>query len=128
MLRRKSGSILITDAPESPARELRRREIRYVVMMSIRALCLIVAAILVSTRPPLFGLWVALCVAGMVLLPWLAVILANDRPPRRRGEPSRYPGPPTQPALPPPPHARVIDADHVDGEIPPPPPPPRDLG
>jgi hypothetical protein len=118
MFRRKSDSTLITDAPESPARELRRREIRYVIMMSVRALCLIVAAILISVRPPLLGLWIGLCIAGMVLLPWLAVILANDRPPRRRGEPSRYPSAPTQPALPPPRHARVIDADHTDDQPP----------
>jgi hypothetical protein len=124
MFRRKSESILITDAPESPARELRRREIRYVIMMSIRALCLIVAAILVSVRPPLVGLWIGLCVAGMVLLPWLAVILANDRPPRRRGEPSRYPSAPTQPALPLPRHPRVIDAADPDDQAS----DPRDLG
>jgi hypothetical protein len=29
---------------------------------------------------------VVLCVVGMVLLPWLAVILANDRPPKTKAE------------------------------------------
>jgi Flp pilus assembly protein TadB len=70
---------LITDAPESPAHEQHSREVRYLIMMGIRALCLIVAAILVSTKPPHYGLWVIGCVIGMVLLPWLAVIIANDR-------------------------------------------------
>jgi hypothetical protein len=78
--------VLITDAAENPERELRRREVRYVVMMLTRAGCLIVGAVLVSTKPPLWPLWVLLCVVGMVLLPWLAVILANDRPPKTKAE------------------------------------------
>jgi hypothetical protein len=40
----------------------------------------------VSTRPPLWPLWLVLCIVGMVLLPWLAVILANDRPPKTKAE------------------------------------------
>ena len=78
--------IVITDAPENPEKELRRREIRYVAMMLTRAGCLVVAAVLVTLRPPLWPLWVVLCVVGMVLLPWLAVILANDRPPKTKAE------------------------------------------
>jgi hypothetical protein len=78
--------IVITDAPENPEKELRRREIRYVAMMLTRAGCLVAAAVLVSLRPPLWPLWVVLCVVGMVLLPWLAVILANDRPPKTKAE------------------------------------------
>ena len=78
--------IVITDAPENPEKELRRREIRYVLMMLTRAGCLVVAAVLVTLRPPLWPLWVVLCVVGMVLLPWLAVILANDRPPKTKAE------------------------------------------
>lgn len=78
--------VVITDAPENPEKELRRREIRYVLMMLTRAGCLVAGAILVSLRPPLWPLWVVLCVVGMVLLPWLAVILANDRPPKTKAE------------------------------------------
>jgi Protein of unknown function (DUF3099) len=33
-------------------------------------------------RPPLLGLWLVICVAGAVILPWSAVLLANDRAPR----------------------------------------------
>jgi Protein of unknown function (DUF3099) len=109
--RRAKDSVLITDAPENPAVERRRREIRYVVMMSIRALCLIVAAVLVSVHPPLLGLWLAFCVTGMVLLPWLAVILANDRAPRSRAERARRGPQPDRAALGPPSHPRVIDED-----------------
>ena len=78
--------VVITDAPENPEKELRRREIRYVTMMLTRAGCLVAGAILVSTKPPLWPLWLLLCVVGMVLLPWLAVILANDRPPKTKAE------------------------------------------
>jgi Protein of unknown function (DUF3099) len=54
------------------------------VMMYIRALCLVVAAVLVGSNAPLLWLWVPLCVVAMVLLPWLAVIIANDRPPKEK--------------------------------------------
>jgi hypothetical protein len=78
--------VLITDAAENPEKELRRREIRYVVMMLTRAGCLVAGAVIVSTKPPVWPLWLLLCVVGMVLLPWLAVILANDRPPKSKAE------------------------------------------
>ncbi len=71
---------MITDAPRSHAEQLRSRQVRYLVMMSIRAVCLIVAAVLVGARVPLLALWLTLCVLAMVLLPWFAVLIANDRP------------------------------------------------
>jgi hypothetical protein len=110
---RKVQTVLITDAPENPEQELRRREIRYVTMMLTRAMCLVAGAVLISTKPPLWGLWLGFCVAGMVLLPWLAVILANDRPAKKRGErvkPRPEPGPA---ALAAPREHRIIDADDV---------------
>jgi uncharacterized membrane protein len=76
--------ILITDASRSQDDQLHSRQVRYVVMMSIRAVCLIVGAILVSANAPLLWLWLPLCGAGMILIPWLAVLLANDRPPKER--------------------------------------------
>jgi hypothetical protein len=83
---RKRPAVLITDAGEDPEKEVRRREIRYVIMMLTRAACLVLGAVLVTTRPPLWPLWLVLCIVGMVLLPWLAVLLANDRPPKTRAE------------------------------------------
>jgi hypothetical protein len=71
--------VLITDAEESPAEELRRRQNRYIVMMLIRTLCLILAGVLATLRVPLLGLWALLCLIGAVVLPWLAVVLANNR-------------------------------------------------
>jgi hypothetical protein len=82
MARRTRKPQLITDAPRSPEEELRSRERRYVIMMTLRAVCVIIAAILVMTRPPLLGLWLVICVLAAVLLPWAAVLLANDKAPR----------------------------------------------
>lgn len=75
-------AVLITDAERSPAEQLRSRQIRYVLMMSIRAMCLVLATVLAVAKVPLLWLWVPLCVVGMVVIPWLAVILANDRAPK----------------------------------------------
>jgi hypothetical protein len=86
---RRDDPVLITDAYEDPETELRRREIRYVAMMLFRAGCLIGSAVTVMQRPPLWQLWGVLLVAGAIVLPWLAVLLANDRPPLRRSAPTQ---------------------------------------
>jgi hypothetical protein len=72
--------ILITDARPSHDDQLRSRQTRYLVMMSIRVLCLIIGAVLVGLDAPLLWLWLPVCVVGMVVFPWLAVLIANDRP------------------------------------------------
>ncbi|MFX0593777.1 DUF3099 domain-containing protein [Melissospora conviva] len=74
--------ILITDARRSQHDELHGRMVRYVVMMGIRTVCLVVGAILVTVDAPLLWLWLPLCAVGAILLPWLAVLLANDGPPK----------------------------------------------
>ena len=108
-MKRRNEPVLITDAAEDPEKEIRRREIRYVAMMLTRALCLLLGALIVVQKPPLWGLWASLCVVGMVVLPWLAVILANDRPPKKRQSvpPSQPSGPSALPAS----EHRVIDQD-----------------
>lgn len=117
MKRQAYQPILITDAARSQDDQLRGRQVRYIVMMSIRAVCLIVGAILVGAEAPLLWLWLPLCGIGMVLIPWLAVLIANDRPPkerhrlgaklgRRRAAEAAAPG-----ALPAQQPARVIDAE-----------------
>jgi len=106
--------VVITDARPSPGEELRFREIRYVLMMSIRAVSLVVAAVLVSAHVPMLWLWLPICFVGMLIVPWLAVILANDRLPKDRyrlfhPRPQQPETPP--PALLPADPPRVIDAD-----------------
>jgi hypothetical protein len=86
--------VLITNAARSQGDQLHSREIRYVTMMGLRVMCLIAGAILISVRPPLLPLWLTVCAAGMVLLPWMAVLIANDRPPK-----SKMPNPPVHPVV-----------------------------
>jgi hypothetical protein len=78
--------VLITNAARSQSDQLKSRQIRYVTMMGLRAACLIAGAILISVKPPLLPLWLIFCAAGMVFLPWAAVLIANDRPPKTREE------------------------------------------
>jgi hypothetical protein len=75
--------VLITEAEPSPAAQLRSRQIKYASMMGVRAVCLIAATVIVSLDVPLAPLWVGLCIVGMVALPWMAVLIANDRPPKK---------------------------------------------
>nr|QZD57911.1 DUF3099 domain-containing protein [Glycomyces sp. TRM65418] len=70
--------------------ERRIRTIRYVAMMSIRGLLVLVCGILVMAEAPLLWLWLLLGVAGMAILPWLAVMLANDRLATKPGRFTRH--------------------------------------
>jgi hypothetical protein len=81
---RRRRPVVITDAEPSPDEQLRVRQIRYASMMGIRVVCLITAGVLVSVQAPMLWLWLPLCVVGMVLLPWMAVLIANDRLPREQ--------------------------------------------
>ena len=78
--------MLITDAATSQDAQLRSRQIRYVSMMSVRAGCLILGGVLISAKVPLLPVWLVLCALGMVFLPWAAVLIANDRPPKSKAE------------------------------------------
>jgi Flp pilus assembly protein TadB len=85
---RREKATSITDAAMSLDEERRIRTTRYVVMMSIRGVLVIVCGILVMAEVPLLWLWLIFGVAGMAVLPWLAVLLANDRLAKRK--PSRF--------------------------------------
>jgi Flp pilus assembly protein TadB len=112
-VKRRRRPVLITSAERSQDDQLHSREVRYLLMMSIRALCLVAAAVLVGAHAPLLWVWIPICLIGMVAVPWLAVILANDRP-RRRRHPVQLAAPPVAEPLPvrfaieP---VRIIDAD-----------------
>ena len=77
--------IVITEAQPSYDDQLSKRKRKYFVMMACRVPCLILAAVFVNTP------WLALTMIGIsVPLPWIAVLIANDRPPRRADEPRRF--------------------------------------
>lgn len=77
--RRPDRPVLITEAPVNVADEFDHRRKRYVLTMVVRILCLIGA---VATYQ-LSG-WIALAfVVGAMVLPWCAVLIANDRPPKK---------------------------------------------
>ena len=77
---------LITDAARSPEQQFHSRQIRYGVMMGLRVLCLIAGAVVTSLHVPYLPVWWGLCLVGMVMLPWMAVLIANDRPARTKAE------------------------------------------
>jgi len=60
----------ITSLPPSPEAERRSRMIKYSIAMSIRLLC-IFAMLFVQ------GWWLVVCAVGAIVLPYIAVVLAN---------------------------------------------------
>jgi hypothetical protein len=84
MLGRRSKAVSITDAAPSRREELRHREVRYIAMMSTRVVCLILATVLFTAHAPYAVIWGPILLLGVTVLPWFAVILANDRGRKRR--------------------------------------------
>jgi Protein of unknown function (DUF3099) len=81
-LRRNTGAVLITSAATSRPEEIRSRERRYVISMLARAVLFILAVVA-------FSGWVRfVAVAAALVMPWVAVVVANGGPPRRRETPS----------------------------------------
>jgi Protein of unknown function (DUF3099) len=80
--------VLITAAAPSYEDQHRERVRKYLTIMAFRIPALILAAVA-------YGVWqnglisLAILVAS-IPLPWIAVLIANDRPPRRAEEPRRY--------------------------------------
>lgn len=71
--------ILITEAPINADDEYNHRRKRYLIMMIIRALCVIGAA---STFQ--YSGWLAAAfIPAALVLPWSAVLIANNRPPKQ---------------------------------------------
>ena len=80
--------VLITRAAPAYEEQHRQRVRKYLTLMSFRIPALILAAVA-------YGIWEnGLISLGIVVLsiplPWMAVLIANDRPPRRAEEPRRY--------------------------------------
>ncbi len=64
------NSTTITTLPRSPEDDRRARMIKYSVTMGIRLVCVVLC---IFVR----GWWLLLCAAGAVILPYIAVVLAN---------------------------------------------------
>jgi Flp pilus assembly protein TadB len=78
--------ILITEVRVSADDEFDHRRKRYLLMMALRAICVVAAATTVR-----FSGWLAAgFMVGALVLPWTAVLIANDRPPKRAQQFRRF--------------------------------------
>lgn len=93
--RHRSEIFQITGARRSLAEDVRGRERRYVIAMLIRTLSVLLTAVLWNVSRPLA---VALLVLGVVL-PYVAVVIANAGRENSPAIPSSLVAPPTRPAL-----------------------------
>ena len=81
--------VLITEAQPSRTDQFNARRRRYVLTMLLRVVCLVGAAL--TYRIP----WLmAILAVTAVVLPWVAVLIANDRPPKKAQKVNRYTAPP----------------------------------
>ena len=92
MARKHEVHTITTAAPGHTA-DINARTKRYLVMMSIRIICFVLAVI-VSGWPR----WAF--IVGAIILPYLAVVVANARDERRVNQDLEVPGPPGRPELP----------------------------
>ena len=77
--------VLITEAAPSYEEGHAARKRKYMIMMGLRFPCLILAGVFYHTW------WLALLfVVLSIPLPWIAVLVANDRPPRKSESVNRY--------------------------------------
>jgi hypothetical protein len=80
--------VLITAAAPSYEDQHRQRVRKYFTLMAFRIPALVLAAVAYGTWHN--GLISLAIVAASVPLPWMAVLIANDRPPLRADEPRRF--------------------------------------
>jgi hypothetical protein len=96
--------VLITEAQPSLVEQQAARKRRYALTMGVRAVCLVLAAVFYQ----IVWLMLILAVLGTVL-PWIAVVMANDGPPKKRVDAHRYTPRPGRELEDPTRSARVID-------------------
>jgi Flp pilus assembly protein TadB len=83
--RSEPASVLITEAEPSMAEQHAFRKKRYAITMGIRALAIVLAAAFYQV------VWLMLIFVFLgTILPWVAVLMANDRPPKKRLQVNRY--------------------------------------
>lgn len=73
----------VTTLPESPSTERHRRMLHYSIAMGIRVVCILLCFVVE-------GWWLIAPIAGAVLLPYFAVVIANAR--SSRGDTVLRPG------------------------------------
>jgi len=82
----RSEPLLITEAEPSQADQHAARKKRYSITMAIRGTSLVVAALTAQ-----YSLWLMAVFAVLgTVLPWIAVVMANDRPPKKQLDVNRY--------------------------------------
>lgn len=80
-----ANPVLITDAAMSYEEELAERKHRYKIMMGMRIPLMVMAGVF-YTIP-----WLAVSLLILSIpLPWMAVLIANDRLPKKREDVNRY--------------------------------------
>ncbi|WP_214371269.1 DUF3099 domain-containing protein [Pseudonocardia sp. H11422] len=84
---REPAPVLITDAALSYEEELAVRKRRYKIMMGLRVPCMILAGVFYQIP------WLAVALLLIsVPLPWIAVLIANDRLPKKAENVNRFRG------------------------------------
>ena len=82
---RNQEPVLITEAAPSYDEQYAARKRKYAIMMGMRIPFLVLAAVFYQTW------WLALLLVVIsVPLPWVAVLIANDRPPLKAEKPHWY--------------------------------------
>ncbi|UOY02027.1 DUF3099 domain-containing protein [Blastococcus sp. PRF04-17] len=82
---RKPEPVLITEAQPSLAEQHDARKKRYAITMGIRIVFIVLAAAFYQI------VWLMLIFAVLgTVLPWIAVIMANDAPPKKKLHVNRY--------------------------------------
>lgn len=82
------GPILITQAAPSYDEEFAARKKRYSLIMACRIPCLLLAGVFgIGFNLPLVAV---LFIVLSVPLPWVAVLIANDRPPRKAEKANKF--------------------------------------
>ncbi|MCZ2839754.1 DUF3099 domain-containing protein [Modestobacter sp. VKM Ac-2985] len=78
--------VLITEAEPSQVDQHAARKKRYAITMAIRGISLVLAAMTYT-----YSIWLMAVFAVLgTVLPWVAVVMANDRPPKKKIDMNRY--------------------------------------
>ena len=78
--------VLITEAEPSHFDEQAARKKRYVLTMACRMVAVVLAVVIAPV-----GIWFsAVFIVLGTFLPWVAVMMANDRPPKKKLDVNRY--------------------------------------